>query len=86
MIKNFLNPEGHPNPINGSIVTTILLNVWILPIGGASAVDGLQSTGIPRLVYIIMEFKLESSSTNCFNSFATVEAVLKTAFRKLPEL
>ena len=25
---------------------------WILPIGGASAVEGLRSTGLPRLVYI----------------------------------
>ena len=28
----------------------ILLKRWILPIGGASAVEGLRSTGLPRLV------------------------------------
>ena len=28
----------------------ILLNGWILPIGGASAVEGLRSTGLHRLV------------------------------------
>ena len=46
--------KGHPNPIAGSKVKPILLNGWILPIGGASAVEGLQSTGIPRLVLIIV--------------------------------
>ena len=40
-----LNLEGHPNRITGSRVTAILLNGWILPIGGASAVEGLLSTG-----------------------------------------
>ena len=46
--------EGHPNCITGSKVTAILLNGWILPIGGASAVEGLQSTGIPRLVIKVL--------------------------------
>ena len=35
-------PEGHPNRITGSKVTAILLNEWILPIGGASAAKGLR--------------------------------------------
>ena len=52
VIKTFLNPKGHQNPINGSKVTAILLNGWILPIGGASAVDGLRSTGLPHLVSV----------------------------------
>ena len=39
MIKNFLNPEGHKSP-----------NDCILPIVGASAVEGLRSPGLPRLV------------------------------------
>ena len=42
MIKNFLNPEGHENPISGSKVTTILLKGGILPIGGASSGEGLR--------------------------------------------
>ena len=50
MIKTFLNPEGHQNSITGSKVTAILLKGWISPVGGASAVEGLQSTGLPRLV------------------------------------
>ena len=36
-----LNLEGHLNRITDSRVTAILLNGWILPIGGASAVEGL---------------------------------------------
>ena len=36
--------------LTGSRVTDILLNGWILPIGGASAVKGLRSMGLP-LVY-----------------------------------
>ena len=36
-----LHLEGHPNRITGSEVTVILLNRWILPIGGAPAVQGL---------------------------------------------
>ena len=34
-----VNLKWHRNPITGSSVTAILLNGWILPIGGASAVD-----------------------------------------------
>ena len=44
-----LNLEGHPNRITGSSVKVIFLNRLILPIGGASAVKGLRSTGFPRL-------------------------------------
>ena len=43
----------------GSRVTTIFLNKWILPIGGA--VEGLRSTGLPRLV-------LYTCRWNCVNS------------------
>ena len=50
VIKNCLNPEGHQNPISGSKVTAILLKGWVWPIGGASAVEGVQSTGLPCLV------------------------------------
>ena len=37
IFKEILNPKGHPNRITGSKVTAILLNGWILPIGGASS-------------------------------------------------
>ena len=33
--------KGHQNPINDSKVTALLLKGWILPIGGASALEGL---------------------------------------------
>ena len=60
--QEILNLEGIQNRIIGSRVTPILLNRWILPIGGASTVEGLLSTGptpssltnkvVIRLVYI----------------------------------
>ena len=37
IFKEILNPEWHSNRISGSKVTAILLNGWILPIGGASS-------------------------------------------------
>ena len=42
MIKKFLNPEGHQNPISGSKVKAILLIGWIWPIGGALSGEGLR--------------------------------------------
>ena len=33
VIMNFLNPEGHQNPISGSKLTAILLKGWNLPNG-----------------------------------------------------
>ena len=54
MIKNFLNPEGHQNPLSGSKVTVILLKGWILSIGGASPGEGLQSTGLPCIVFFFL--------------------------------
>ena len=50
MFEEIINLEGHPNCITGSRVMAILLNGWILPIVGALLVEGLQSTGLPRLV------------------------------------
>ena len=52
VMKTFLNPEGHQNRITGTKVTAILLKGWILPIGGASAVEGLRSMALPRLILI----------------------------------
>ena len=42
VIKNFLSLEGHQNPTSGSKVRAILLKGLILPIGGASAEEGLR--------------------------------------------
>ena len=52
VIKNFLNPEGHQNPITGSKVTAILLKGWILPIGGASAREGLRLQPAQQACYV----------------------------------
>ena len=41
----FSHKIGHLNRITGLRITAILLNGWILPIGVASAVEGLLSTG-----------------------------------------
>ena len=70
VIKTFLNPEGHQNLINGSKVTAILLKGWISPVGGASAVEDLQSTGLPRLV----------CNDNAPLSVTTYEVILLTYF------
>ena len=53
LILKILNLEVHPNCITGSKVKAILLNGWILPTGGASAMEGLQSMGLPRLVSVV---------------------------------
>ena len=37
IFQEILNPKGHPNCITGSKITAIVLNGWILPIGGASS-------------------------------------------------
>ena len=47
ILKEIPNSEGHTYRITDSRDTAILMNEWILPFGGASAVEGLQSTGYP---------------------------------------
>ena len=37
ILKEILNPGGHTNCITGSKFTAILLNGWILPVGGVTA-------------------------------------------------
>ena len=49
ILYKILNCQVHLNRITGSRVPVILLNGWILPIGGASAVEGLRSMGLPCL-------------------------------------
>ena len=36
-------------------ISVIVLNGWILPIGGASLVEGLQSTGLSCLVSMMTD-------------------------------
>ena len=50
IFKKILNLKGHKICITASKVMAILLFGWILPIGGASVVEGLQSTGLPCLM------------------------------------
>ena len=45
-LEEILNLKGHLNLIIGLIVTAVFLNGWILSIGGASAVEDLQSLGL----------------------------------------
>ena len=45
--KHMFRHLFYHNRITGSRVTAILLNRWIFPIGGTSAVEGLLSTGYP---------------------------------------
>ena len=52
-----LNLEGHQNRTNGSRVTSIFLNGLMLPIGGASAKEGLLSTGPTPSILKIFEQK-----------------------------
>ena len=79
-----LNHKGHPNGITGLRVTVILLNSWILPIGGASAVEGLRSTGVPRLAFftMIVFFLLFSNCNNAF-TFNFVELYLFVMLRRM---
>ena len=48
-VYKILNLKGHPNCIAVSRVTVILMNGGFL-YGGASAMEGLQSTGLTLLV------------------------------------
>ena len=54
-VKYFLkipNLKGHSNHITGSRVMATFLNGLILSIGGASTMEGLRLTELPRLVYM----------------------------------
>ena len=67
--------EGHPNLITGSRVTAILLNGWILHIGGASAVEGLLSTGPTlssfhsKLLQLFSQHAMHKRGSPCCGSF-----------------
>ena len=62
VIKNFLNPKGHQNPISGSKVTVILMKGWILPIGVASS----GRVCACRLVFTAMDCWLKVLETRLF--------------------
>ena len=60
VIKNFLNPEGHQNPISSSKVTTILLKGWILPNGEALAGEGLPCS-LRSLVFCCKHLNIDGT-------------------------
>ena len=67
-IKIFLNPKRHQNPISGSKVTAILLKGWILPIGGASAGEGLllqPAQHIRSLPSLLIQFLCTVCKASC---------------------
>ena len=79
-MKNFINPEGHQNRIGGSKATAILLKELMLPIGGASAVEGLRSTGLPRLFSYhkdVGPYKQPTSKQNTTLLMPTLKATLQ---------
>ena len=53
IFEEILNLNGHPHIITGLRVRAILLNGCISPIGGASVMEGLLSTGpTPSSLYL----------------------------------
>ena len=81
MIKNFINPKGHQNPISGSKVTAILLKGWILPIGGVSLEKSAPAACAAgwfffyrcvHLIHLVNTFEIlilsEDISIFCYNS------------------
>ena len=69
-----LNLEGHPNCNTGSRETVILLQGSILAIGGASAVEGLHLTGLPRLVLLYYKYVFKNNLITTFwiNKFCQI--------------
>ena len=70
VIKNFLNTEGHRNPISGSKVPAILLKGWIFPIGRASSGRVCAYSLRSRLVWIRRCLKFTSGYNVSVNIIA----------------
>ena len=62
IFKEILNLKGHPNGITGSKVAAILLNGWILPIGGASSGRVCACSLRSRLLYVTDKFQVFSNT------------------------
>ena len=74
VFRKIINLKGHRNRLTGLKVTAILLNGWILPIGGASVAESLLSTG-PTLSSFVINMtgnvlNLIGYSPNNLNSIA----------------
>ena len=59
VIKNFLNPKGHQNPISGSKVTAVLLKGWIWPIS-------IGGVAFRRVCACRLRSRLVSSSSHIY--------------------
>ena len=84
VIKYFLNPEGHQNPISGPKVMVILLKGWILPIGGSSFSGGgpaLQPAQQACFCFISM-----FSFYKCLRPFVTTSVKSPTSAGVAPEM
>ena len=67
-------------------ITTILLNGWILPIGGAPAVEGLRSTGLPRLVLSLTSLYISPQMRKGFHIYIFLHFHRLGDFKDLREL
>ena len=67
VMLSFLNPKGHQNRISGSKVTVILLKGLILPIGEASAGEGLRLQPAQQACLYVQASGL--FSVGCLNIF-----------------
>ena len=65
MIKTLLNPKGHQNPISDLKVTAILLKGWILPIGGASAGEGLRLQPVQQACFFRYQYRTKTETSVC---------------------
>ena len=77
MIKNFINPEGHQNPISGSKVKAILLKGWILPIGGASSGESLRLQPPKQDCFNFNYFLIEEHNKNIMTNLTSLYLILQ---------
>ena len=68
MLSEILNPEGHQN----CCITTILLNVWILPTGAVSSARVCACSVHSRLVLLNLTIYKPNCSAQVFQPTATV--------------
>ena len=66
-------------------ITAILLNSQILPIGGASAVEGLRLMGLLRLVYMTMGMSLFTPKIKSYSLILKKKKSKKIYIMKNPD-
>ena len=76
IFKEILSLEWHRNRNTGSKVTEILLNRWIFPIAGSSAMKGLRLQPAQVACFFIAQLSI-SVSYLCFgNSYVSLPSLL----------